>query len=43
MDNALMHGQLQESLHYSIMSAPAVSGAQSYPLQPRMRSEGNWN
>jgi len=29
--NTLMHGQLQEGLKYSLMSAPAVSGAQTYP------------
>jgi len=27
----LMHGQLQEGLKYSVMSAPAVSGPQTYP------------
>jgi len=29
--NALMHGQLEEGLKYSIMSAPAVYGVQTYP------------
>jgi len=29
--STFMHGQLQEGLKYSVMSAPAVSGAQTYP------------
>jgi len=39
--STLMHGQLQEGLKYSVMSAPAVSGAQGFAWQQRTMKGAN--